>query len=46
MISEKKEIISMKNAQELKVCFKKNSTKEAIEKFKQCLQNYRAIPAV
>ena len=34
------------NAQELKDCFRQNSTKEAIEKFKQYLQNYRAIPVV
>ena len=34
------------NAQELKYCFRQNSTKEAIEKFKQYLQNYRAIPVV
>ena len=34
------------NAQELKDCFRQNSTKEAIEKFKQYLQNYMAIPVV
>ena len=34
------------NAQELKDCFRQNSTKEAIEKFKQYLQNYRPIPEV
>ena len=34
------------NAQELKNCFRQNSTKEAIEQFKQYLQNYRAIPVV
>ena len=43
---KKKEIISMKNAQELKDYFRQNSTKETIEKFKQYLQNYRAIPVV
>ena len=43
---KKKEIISMKNAQELKDYFRQNSTKEAIEKFKQYLQNYRATPAI
>jgi len=43
---EKKDTISMKNAQELKYYFRQNSTKEAIEKFKQYLQNYRVIPAV
>ena len=31
------------NAQELKDCFRQNSTKEAIEKFKQYLQNYRTV---
>ena len=34
------------NAQELKDCFRQNSTKEAIEHFKPYLQNYRAIPVV
>ena len=34
------------NAQELKDCFRQNSTKEAIEHFKLYLQNYRAIPVV
>ena len=34
------------NAQELKNCFWQNSTKEAIEHFKQYLLNYRAIPVV
>ena len=34
------------NAQKLKDCFRQNSTKEAIEHFKQYLQNYRAIPVV
>ena len=32
--------------QELKDCFRQNSTKEAIEHFKLYLQNYRAIPVV
>ncbi len=34
------------NAQELKNCFRQNSKQEAINKFKQYLQNYRAIPVV
>ena len=34
------------NAQELKNCFRQNSTKEAIGQFKQYLQNYMAIPEV
>lgn len=34
------------NAQELKNCFRQNSTKEAIGQFKQYLQNYMAIPVV
>jgi C4-type Zn-finger protein len=34
------------NAQELKNCFRQNSKQEAIEQFKQYLQNYRAIPVV
>ena len=34
------------NAQELKNCFRQNSTKEAIGQFKQYLQNYVAIPVV
>ena len=34
------------NAQELKNCFRQNSTKEAIGQFKQYLQNYMAIPGV
>ena len=34
------------NAQELKDCFRQNSTKEAIEHFKLYLQNYRAIPSI
>ena len=34
------------NAQELKNCFRQNSTKEAIEQFGQYLQNYMAIPVV
>ena len=32
--------------QELKNCFRQNSTKEGIGQFKQYLQNYMAIPAV
>ena len=34
------------NAQELKNCFRQNSKQEAIEQFKQYLQNYRTIPIV
>ena len=34
------------NANELKNCFRQNSKQEAIEQFKQYLQNYRAIPVV
>ena len=34
------------NAKELKNCFRQNSKQEAIEQFKQYLQNYRAIPVV
>ena len=34
------------NAEKLKNCFRQNSKKEAIEKFKQYLQNYNAIPVV
>ena len=34
------------NAQELKDCFRQNSTKEAIEHLKLYLQNYRTIPVV
>ena len=34
------------NAQELKNCFRQNSKQEAINKFKQYLQNYRTIPLV
>ena len=34
------------NAQELKNCFRQNSKQESINKFKQYLQNYRAIPVV
>ena len=34
------------NAQELKNCFRQNSTKEVIGQFKQYLQNYMAIPVV
>ena len=34
------------NVQELKNCFRQNSTKEAIGQFKQYLQNYMAIPVV
>ena len=41
----KKETIFTK-MQELKDCFRQNSTKEAIEHFKPYLQNYRAIPVV
>ena len=31
---------------ELKTCFRQNSKQEAINQFKQYLQNYRAIPSV
>ena len=34
------------NSQELKNCFRQKSTKEAINKFKQYLQNYMSIPVV
>ena len=34
------------NAHELKNCFRQNSKQEAINQFKQYLQNYRAIPVV
>ncbi|MBE6507931.1 MAG: transposase [Methanobrevibacter sp.] len=34
------------NANELKNCFRQNSKQEAINQFKQYLQNYRAIPVV
>ncbi len=34
------------NTKELKNCFRQNSKQEAIEQFKQYLQNYRAIPVV
>lgn len=34
------------NAQELKNCFRQNSKQEAIDKFKQYLQNYMAISVV
>lgn len=34
------------NANELKNCFRQNSKQEAIEQFKQYLQNYSAIPVV
>ena len=35
-----------KNADELKNCFRQNSSKEAIEKFKNYLKNYHSIPEV
>ena len=34
------------NARELKNCFRQNSKQEAIEKFKEYLQNYTTIPVV
>lgn len=34
------------NAEKLKNCFRQNSSKDAINKFKQYLQNYTAIPVV
>lgn len=45
-INGKKRDYIYENAQELKNCFRQNSKKEAIEQFKQYLQNYRAIPVV
>ena len=43
-INCKKKRLYYENAQELKNCFRKNSKQEAIEQFKQYLQNYSAIP--
>ena len=36
----------IRNANELKNCFRQNSKQEAIEQFKQYLQDYRVIPVV
>ena len=43
--SKEKERI-YENADELKNCFRQNSSKEAIEKFKNYLKNYHSIPEV
>ena len=45
-IKGKKRDYIYENAQELKNCFRQNSKQEAIEQFKQYLQNYIAIPVV
>lgn len=43
-VKEKERIY--KNADELKNCFRQNTSKEAIEKFKNYLKNYHSIPEV
>jgi len=45
-INRKERDYIYENAQELKNCFRQNSKQESINKFKQYLQNYRAIPVV
>ena len=45
-LNKKEKQVIYDNAQILKNCFRQNSSKDAINKFKQYLQNYTTIPAV